>query len=136
MSDHESDSVQSNDRVEVPDGRPKSGRVWKKKQVYRSSAQNRQGVLSHLAKTKVEKDVERQKLKALKELEREMRDATKNKKIEARLKREEQEKRRQANEFKTAVYQTVSRHHKTYCARTTRAKHSLIFIFCLFCYFL
>lgn len=108
MSDNESDSVHSADKVEVPEGLPKSGRFWKKKQVYRSSTQTRQGVLSHLAKTKVEKDVERQKLKALKELEREMRDATKNKKIEARVKREEQEKRRMANEYKTATYQTVS----------------------------
>ncbi len=111
MSDHESDSVKSQDKDQgsaVPEGRPKSGRTWKKKQVYRSSTQTRQGVLSHLAKTKVEKDVERQKLKAVRELEREMKEATKNKKIEARLKREEQEKRRMANEYKTAVYQTVS----------------------------
>ncbi len=105
-------SVQTSDshreKREIPDGLPKSGRVWKKKQTYRSSTQARQGVLSHLAKTKLEKDAERQKQKALRAFEQELRDETKNKKVEARLRREEQQKRRAANEYKTVVTQQIN----------------------------
>lgn len=95
------------EKLVIPDGLPKSGKVWKQKQVYRSSSQNRKGVLSNLATTFEVKQVQREKIKALKGLEREMKEETQRKKDDAKKRREEQQKRRMANELKTAVYQEV-----------------------------
>jgi hypothetical protein len=94
--------------VDIPEGVPRSGRVWKKKQAFRSSSQKRKGVLSHLAKTKDEANVNRQKLQALKAFEKELKSETNRVKMEARIRREEHQKRRAANEYKTAVYQPIN----------------------------
>lgn len=89
------------------DGLPKSGRFWKKKQVFRSSATLRKGALSHLCQTLEERNEKKLKDKVAKDLEKEMVEATKRKKQEERQRREEQDKRRMANEFKTTSFQEV-----------------------------
>lgn len=93
--------------VKIPDGVPKSGRSWKIKQTTRSSAQLKQGVLSHLSKSFEDREAERQKKKNVKELEREMVEDRKRKKMEEKTRREEQQKRRQENEYKNSVVQEV-----------------------------
>ncbi|RYH15263.1 hypothetical protein EON65_32025 [archaeon] len=109
MSETNNMSVESSPKVEARlEGLPKSGRFWKKKQVYRSSAQMRKGVLSHLSTTYEEKKAEKERLKGMKALEREMIDAKKQRKQDEKTKREEQQKRRMANEFKTTTFQVVS----------------------------
>lgn len=106
-----SESVSSQDNTNtlnvIPEGRPKSGRTWKKKQVFRTSSQNRKGVLSHLCKTYEQRQMEREKLLSLKTYEKELKEQTKQKKIERRIRREDNQKRRMANELKSAVYQQV-----------------------------
>lgn len=106
-----SESVSSQDNTNtlnaIPEGKPKSGRTWKKKQVYRTSSQNRKGVLSHLCKTYEQRKAEREKLLSLKTYEKELKEQTKQKKIERRVRREDNQKRRMANELKSAVYQQV-----------------------------
>lgn len=99
--------VKATNAIEIPDGLSKSGRVWKQKQVYRTSAQQRKGILSNLSPTFDQKQVQREKLKSLKNLENEMKEDKKRKKEEAKQRREEQQKRRLANELKTASYQQV-----------------------------
>jgi hypothetical protein len=94
--------------VKIPDGMPKSGRSWKVKQTVRSSAQLKQGVLSHLAKSFEERDAERQKKQNVKELERELIEERKQKKLAEKTRREEQQKRRQENEYKNSVTQEVT----------------------------
>ena len=94
--------------VNVPDGVPKSGRCWKVKQTARSSAQLKKGILSHLAKTFEEKEIDREKKRNVKELEREMLEEKKQKKLDERTRREEQAKRRQENEYKNSVTQEVT----------------------------
>lgn len=91
----------------IPDGLPKSGRSWKIKQTVRSSAQLKQGILSHLAKSFEEKERERQQKRNVKELEREMIEERKNAKLAEKARREEQQKRRQENEYKNAVTQEL-----------------------------
>jgi hypothetical protein len=107
MSGEEPTSVHVQSQVRL-EGLPKSGRFWKKKQVFRSSAQCRKGVLSHLATSFEEKKEKREKIKAVKELEKEMKEEKQRQKEEAKKRREEQEKRRLANEFKTTTFQVVS----------------------------
>ncbi len=92
----------------VPDGIPKSGRIWKKKQTVRSSTIKRQGVLKHLSNSFEKKRLLEQKQKQIKEFEQELRNETKQKKIDARLRREENQKRRMENEYKSVVVQQVS----------------------------
>jgi hypothetical protein len=102
--------------VKIPDGMPKSGRSWKVKQTTRSSAQLKQGVLSHLAKTFEERDAERQKKQNVKELERELIEERKQKKLAEKTRREEQQKRRQENEYKNSVTQEVMFTHSVIAA--------------------
>ena len=97
--------------VSIPDGKPKSGRVWKIKQKFRSSVQQRSGVLSHLNKSFEEKQAIRAKKASILQLEREMKDEKKQKLLDAKIRREEQQKRRMANEYKNSVYQELK--HET-----------------------
>jgi uncharacterized membrane protein YkoI len=92
---------------EIPEGRPKSGRTWKVKQTFRSSLQQRSGILKHLNKTFEQKEAERAKRDAVKEFEQELKDEKKQKLADAKTRREEQLKRRQANEYKNSVFQEV-----------------------------
>ena len=54
----------------IPDGIPKSGRKWKIRQTFRSSAQDRQGVSAKLCKTYNARMAEKQKFDEMKALER------------------------------------------------------------------
>lgn len=89
-------------------GRPKSGRIWKKKQEYRSSAKLRRGILSHLCLTFEEKERIKNEKKYTKELENELKNQKKIKLQEEKLRREEKTKRKAENEFKSSVFQVVS----------------------------
>jgi hypothetical protein len=102
----ENDSTTTSQPV-IPEGTPKSGRVWKKKQVYRSSTIKRKGVLHHLAKSLEEKKLQRDREREVKRYERELKSETNSKKEAERYRRIEQQRRREANEYKTATYQEV-----------------------------
>lgn len=91
----------------IPDGRPKSGRLWKVKQTFRSSAQDRRGVNKHLCKSFEQREIEKIKRNNVLALEREMKAETKNKKNEEKERREERQRQRQANEYKNSVYQEI-----------------------------
>ena len=91
----------------IPEGIPKSGRIWKPKQTERASAKTRCGVLSHLKKTYEERKRAREELDSAKLLEKEMRDARAEQKRKQKEKNLEMKKRRMANEFKNSVYQEV-----------------------------
>jgi hypothetical protein len=93
--------------LQIPDGRPKSGRHWKPKQTTRFSYQQRQGVVSHLNKSFEEKELIRVKRDRTLVLEREMRENNRQKAIEEKQRREDQQKRRMENEYKNSVYQTL-----------------------------
>lgn len=92
----------------IPEGVPKSGRFWKGKETERASALKRKGVMSHMAKSFEEREAIRRKRDETKALEREMIEEKRQKKIAERERREAQTKRRMANEYKSASYQTVS----------------------------
>ena len=99
----------------IPEGVPKSGRSWKIKQTERSSAMIKKGILSHLAKSFDEKEAERQRKRNIKDLENELIDERKRKKLEEKTRREDQQKRRQENELKNSVYQQVTLLHGVLC---------------------
>ncbi len=65
-----SNEVQEVQVGQIPDGIPKSGRKWKIKQTFRSSAQDRRGVSAKLCKTYNERMLEKQKFDEMKALER------------------------------------------------------------------
>ena len=111
--------------VQIPDGVPKSGRVWKVKQTARSSAQLKKGILSHLSKTYEEREIERQKRRNVKELEQEMIEDKKQKKLEEKLRREAQEKRRQENEYKNSITQEVRNRTSNFSKFSGLSYHSL-----------
>ena len=91
----------------IPDGRPKSGRVWKTKQQARFSTIKRSGMMNFLCKTREEKEVKRIAHQNMKELEKELKDEKKAKLAEEKRKREERNQRRLANEYKNSVYQVI-----------------------------
>jgi rRNA-processing protein CGR1 len=94
-------------KAEIPEGRPKSGRVWKTKQKTRTSAQNRRGVVAHMAKTFEEKERLRTEKERVLSLERELKEEKRQKLVEEKARREAQQKRRMENEYKNSVYQTL-----------------------------
>jgi hypothetical protein len=86
----------------------KSGRDWKVVQNNRHSKMFRQGTVSNLSKTHEQHNAERARKKHLKELETEMKEEKKQKVLDAKSKREEQQKRRMANQLKTASTQSIN----------------------------
>ncbi|KAG1710323.1 hypothetical protein DVH05_017327 [Phytophthora capsici] len=97
--------------TEPPRGRPVSGRVWKKVQKTRFSAQGLKGT-KVLSTTWEEKMLKRSKLKELKELQAEIKARRQGEKDAKRQAREEKEKRRKENELKSASVQVISRTHR------------------------
>ena len=93
--------------VHIPEGRSKSGRVWKVKQTSRFSTIKRVGMMSHLCSTFEEKKSRREKYDNMKTLEREMQQEKKAMAEDAKQRREEQLKRKAANEYKNSVFQVV-----------------------------
>lgn len=103
------ESVQSGELItRPPEGIPKSGRVWKKRQTFRSSTTKRQGVLKHLSSDFEKKKLLQVRTKQIKEYERELKEQTRLKKVNERLRREEKQRRRLENEYKTVVTQEVT----------------------------
>lgn len=100
----------------VPEGIPKSGRIWKPKQTQRFSAQQRTGFLKNQCKTFEEREeIRKRKLQVL-ELEREMKEERKRKMQEKKERREEQERRRKENEYKSSAFQVVRPYNDSvYC---------------------
>ena len=94
--------------VVIPEGKPKSGRVWKTKQTERFSSIKREGILKHLSKSYEYKQANKQKLLLARALEAEMKEATKQKVMEKRARKEENLKRRAENEYKSASYQSIN----------------------------
>jgi len=99
------------DKVEAPRGKPVSGRPWKKVQRTRFSA-IRYKATKELSTTWDEKLQLKGRKKEMKVLEREIADRKKQEKVDKRVAREEKEKRRLANELKTASVQVISKTHK------------------------
>jgi hypothetical protein len=91
----------------APDGLPKSGRAWKKKQTVRASTQKRQGFLKVLNKSFEEREELRKKKQQMLETERQMKEEKRQKILEEKAKREEKQKRRMENEYKNSVYQMI-----------------------------
>jgi hypothetical protein len=89
-------------------GRAKSGRTWKKTETTRHSSQQRQGVVANLGKSLSVHMKEREKKKQIKALEMEMKNARLQKITEKKEKRAEQEKRRLANQYKSAVVANIN----------------------------
>ena len=92
----------------IPDGIPKSGRVWKVKQTSRASALLRTGLLQNQIKTLEEKQIIRTKKATILQLEREMKEESKKKREIQKEKRLENNKRRMANEYKNTSYQALN----------------------------
>lgn len=95
-------------KAEIPDGVPASGRVWKVKQTQRASAQQRSGFLKSLNKSFEEKQMIRQQKKQVLDLERELKQQNKDKRVAEIKRREERKKLIMANEYKNSSYQVVS----------------------------
>ncbi len=90
----------------IPDGIPKSGRVWKAKQTSKSSLLIRSSFCGPL-KTFEEKEQIRNKRKQMLQMERDMKADRVKKIVEEKERREQQTKRRMENEYKSSVYQMV-----------------------------
>mmetsp|Transcript_8849 Transcript_8849/g.7907 ORF Transcript_8849/g.7907 Transcript_8849/m.7907 type:complete len:136 (+) Transcript_8849:66-473(+) len=96
------------DKSGIPEGLPKSGRPWKTKQLSRSSAQNRCGILSHLRKTYDQRKNEKLQLVSMKSLETNMINEKKQKILDEKNRREERKKVKMANEYKSSLYQVIN----------------------------
>lgn len=90
------------------DGRAKSNRPWKTKQTDRFSAIQRKGVLSHLSTSFEAKQELRAQRDNTKALENQLKEAKKQRIAAAKALREEKEKRRVANEYKSSSYQLLN----------------------------
>lgn len=91
----------------APEGKPKSGRIWKTKQSSRASAKGRKGVLSHLSKTYEEREAIKAQKQYVKDLEKQMKEEKAAKIADEKQQKVEREQRRIANEYKSSVYQVV-----------------------------
>ncbi|KAJ0401049.1 hypothetical protein ATCC90586_004154 [Pythium insidiosum] len=100
--------VTAKGKVEVPRGRPVSGRPWKTTQKTRFSSAKYKGTKT-LSTTWEEKIAMRAKSKELKELQSEIKARRQAEKDEKKRAREEREKRRAENELKSASVQVISR---------------------------
>ena len=94
--------------IQIPDGRPKSGRPWKIKQSTRTSMDKKKGVMYRFRKSYDTHKQEREKKLAMKILEREMKAEKQEKKDQEKARREEKERRRKENEFKTSSFQQIN----------------------------
>lgn len=92
----------------TPHGKAKSGRNWKVKEKSRHSTMHRQGTVSNLSKSQARHEADRARKKQVKELEMEMKAEKKQKALDAKERREEQNKRRLANQMKTASTQNIN----------------------------
>lgn len=92
----------------IPDGIPKSGRVWKKKQTARFSSIKRQGVLKHMSTSYEKKMAQRDAKDQVKQLEKEMKEERQRQREAERLRREEKKKRLAENEYKNASFQVIN----------------------------
>ena len=93
--------------AEIPEGRPKSGRVWKVKQKSRASSLLRTGMLKNQSKTFEERQQIREEKKRVLDLEKEMKEETQRKAEAEKLRRMERKKRLMEAEFKNTSYQAV-----------------------------
>ena len=98
----------------IPEGRPQSGRVWKAKQTSRFSSIKRAGLLKNQSKTYEERQIERQQKAKVLELEREMREESKQKRAADIERILEKRKRVAEGEKKNAVYQQVNKYTTLY----------------------
>ena len=95
-------------KQDIPDGVPKSGRVWKVKQRTRASAQLRTGLQKNLTKTYEERLLIKNRKQEVVNIERSMKEDAKQKRADALAKRAEKKKRLMEAEFKNTSYQAVS----------------------------
>lgn len=89
------------------DGKNKSGRAWKVKQISRFSAITKCGVLSHLKKSLEQKSKIREDINNVKALEKRLKEETEQKRTVEKQRRAERKKIRMANEYKNSVYQVL-----------------------------
>jgi hypothetical protein len=95
----------------ITQGRNVSGRKWKLVPEKRSSAMVTKIAANNRSTTWEKKMLQRAKAKAVKELEMEMKDAKASEKRDKIVRKEEQEKRRQENEYKAMQLQTMNTAH-------------------------
>jgi len=96
------------EKVEIPAGMPKSGRFWKPKQTKRFSAMKREGVLKFMSTSLAVKQANKRKEITARAVEAQMKDETKRKILEKKARTMDNQKRRMANEFKNASYQSIN----------------------------
>eukprot|EP01041_Mallomonas_annulata_P008111 gene8111-16653_t len=92
----------------VPMGKNKSGREWKKVQSKRASSQKRVGVMEHMSISFEDKKQAREKKDFVKSIEKNMKDENKRKIEEIKKLREERQQRKLVNEQKNSAYQMIN----------------------------